>query len=152
MSSIKNKMKELINKKIFVVDDDLFISELIAQHLKNLKFQDVTVYNDSVLALNELVQNPAIVFLDYNMDTLNGFELLTKIKRFNPNILVVMVSGQEDMNVAIESLKFGAFDYVVKGHNELNKIEEVLHKIEFFLKDVESQQPTILRKILSIFK
>ncbi len=145
-------MKELINKKIFVVDDDLFISELIAQHLKNLKFQDVTVYNDSVLALNELVQNPAIVFLDYNMDTLNGFELLTKIKRFNPNILVVMVSGQEDMNVAIESLKFGAFDYVVKGHNELNKIEEVLHKIEFFLKDVESQQPTILRKILSIFK
>ncbi len=145
-------MTELINKKIFVVDDDLFISELIAQHLKNLKFKDVTIYNDSVLALNELIQNPAVVFLDYHMDTLNGFDLLKKIKRFNPNILVVMVSGQDDMNVAIESLKFGAFDYVVKGQNELNKIEEVLQKIEFFLKEVEAQKPTILGNLLSIFK
>ena len=145
-------MINLKNKKIFLVDDDPFISELFNHHLDALGYQDLTIFNSGISALNHLIEQPEIIFLDYQMDTLNGFELLQKIKRFNPNILVVMVSGQDDMSIPINSLKYGAFDYIVKGKNELEKVEEVLGRIEIYLSSLAASQSTLLKNVRSIFK
>lgn len=148
----EKKMINLKHKKIYLVDDDPFIAELFHHHLDAIGFQDVTIFNNGISALNRLIDQPEIIFLDYQMDTLNGFELLQKIKRFNPNILVVMVSGQDDMNVAIDSLKYGAFDYIVKGRNELEKMEEVLGRIEIYLSSLAASQSTLLKNVRSLFK
>lgn len=141
----------LQQKKIFIVDDDKLASELYKWNLNQKGYNNTSVFNDGITALKYLVEDPAIVFLDYQMDTLNGFELLTKIKRFNPNILVVMISGQDDMKVAINSLKYGAFDYIIKDENELSKIDEVMDRINFYFTEIENDKPSLVKKVISFF-
>lgn len=137
-------------KKIFIVDDNAFVSEMYKHHLIQMGYENTEIFLDSISALNHLIDKPEIIFLDYQMDTLNGFELLNKIKRFDPNILVVMISGQEDMNIAIDSLKYGAFDYIIKGGNELDKINEVLNRINYYLTELENNKPSILKSVRSL--
>jgi polysaccharide export outer membrane protein len=115
--------------KIFLVDDDLFCLNLYLQGIKNLGYTNVSSFNNGIGCINNLDQNPDVVFLDHNMDNLNGFEVLKKIKSFNPNIYIVMVSAQADIKTAVNSFKYGVFDYIVKGDNELKKIENVLLRI-----------------------
>lgn len=59
-----------------------------------------------------------------------GLEVLERIKRYNPNIHVVIVSSQEDMKVVMRVMRRGAFDYLVKGDDEIQKMEEVINRIE----------------------
>ena len=116
-------------KKIFVVDDDIFTSAIFKQHLQNLGYNDITCFSSGTLCLNHLQERPDIILLDHEMGDLTGFDVLIKIKRFDPNIYVVMVSGQEDMMTAIDSLKYGAFDYIIKGDDTTYKITKVMERI-----------------------
>lgn len=116
-------------KKIFVVDDDIFTSAIFKQHLQNLGYDDITCFSSGTLCLNHLQERPDIILLDHEMGDLSGFDVLIKIKRFDPNIYVVMVSGQEDMMTAIDSLKYGAFDYIIKGDDTTDKITKVMERI-----------------------
>jgi DNA-binding NtrC family response regulator len=85
------------------------------------------------------------------MEDLTGFEVLKKIKRFNPNIYVVMVSGQENMKTAIDSLKYGAFDYVIKESTVCEKIALVIEKIIRVKEELKKSNPSIIQRLLSIF-
>ena len=115
--------------RIFVVDDEPFYLNIFEQYILNLGYEDVSTFSNGTDCLTALNQKPDIIFLDYQMDDLSGYEVLKKIKRIDPNIYVVMISGQEEIGPAIESLKHGAFDYLQKGEYEEVKIREVLHRI-----------------------
>lgn len=60
------------------------------------------------------------------MDPLNGFEVLKKIKKIDPQLCVVMVSAQESIPVAVNALKHGAFDYLVKNGEVYEKMLEAI--------------------------
>ncbi len=117
------------NLKIFVVDDNSFCRELYAQHLKNIGFTDVHLFDNGQECINNLTLQPDIIFLDHEMEPLNGLEVLKKIKRFNPDIYLVVVSGQDNMQVSINALKYGAFDYIIKGEKDEELITKVTDKI-----------------------
>lgn len=143
-----NKLKQL---KIFVVDDEIFYLNILEQHISNLGYEQVTAFGNGTDCLNQIAENPDVVFLDYNMDTLTGYEVLKKIKRYNPNIYIVMISGQENIKAAVDTLKHGAFDYIQKGEMEEQKIEQVLDRI-LEVKDLLKQSnPNFFRKFLQIF-
>ena len=118
---------------IFLVDDDLFSLEMYQQVLNNLGYTKITCFERSTECLHELIQQPDIVFLDYNMDNLNGIDILKKIKRFNPNIMVLFISGQNEIQVAVDSLKYGAFDYIHKSDFTEEKIKIAMEKVEWML-------------------
>lgn len=118
-----------LEQNIFVVDDDPFCLNMYEQHLRNLGYEQVTPFHNGTECLEALTKQPDIIFLDYSMDILNGVEVLKKIKRFNPDIYVVFISGQEDVETAVNSLKYGAFDYIVKGTDEARRIEDVIVRI-----------------------
>jgi DNA-binding NtrC family response regulator len=66
---------------------------------------------------------PDIVFLDYYLnsvvkDAMDGLDVLVEIKKILPETDVVMLSGQDKIQVAVEVMKYGAFDYIVKGETE----------------------------------
>lgn len=143
-------MENIQQFKIFIVDDDPFCLNLYEQHLINLGCNDVTTYNNGVECLNAIVEKPEVIFLDHNMDVLNGFELLKKIKRFDPEIFVIMISGQEDMKTAIDALKYGAFDYIIKNNEEVEKLEEVLRRITGIRHEMAKSRHPFLKKILAI--
>lgn len=137
--------------KIFLVDDDLFSLNVYRQNLENLGYKDVSLFLNGTICLNNLHQKPTIVFLDHNMDDLNGFEVLKKIKRYDPNIYVVIISAQESMKIAIDALKYGAFDYIIKGDNESEKMKNVLLRIESIKNEIPNAPISFIKKLLSIF-
>lgn len=135
---------------IFLVDDDPFYIELLKQRLLIKGFQHVETFLNGVDCLNALSLKPDVIFLDHHMDTFSGYEVLKKIKRYDPNIFVVMVSGQEDIKTAVDSLKHGAFDYILKSENDEQKISEVLSKIEQVKELQARKKPGLLKSIFSI--
>ena len=145
-------MQTQINKldKIFIVDDDELTSNVYGQHLNRLGFDDVHIFNDGLYCLNALIDEPTIIFLDHQMDNVNGMEVLQKVKRFNPNIYVVFVSGQEDISTAVDALKHGAFDYIIKGANDLTAISEVLTKINNVNMMLTKREPGLIGRIISL--
>jgi DNA-binding NtrC family response regulator len=122
-------MKTSNTLKIFIVDDDKLSLTMYEKHLHNLGYSNVFLFENCKACLNNLTRQPDIIFLDHNMEILNGVEMLKKIKHFNPNVYVVFISGQDDVQTAVNSLKYGAFDYIIKGNNDTGRISQVLDKI-----------------------
>ncbi len=135
---------------IFLVDDDPFYIELLKQRLLTKGFERISTFLNGVDCLNSLSSKPDVIFLDHNMDTFSGYEVLKKIKRYDPNIFVVMVSAQEDIKTAVDSLKHGAFDYILKSEDDEQKISDVLSKIEQIKELQARKKPGLLKSIFSI--
>lgn len=136
-------------KSVFVVDDDRFHLEIMNQILSDASVGHISTFDSGVDCLNEIHQNPDVIFLDHQMDIYSGFETLRKIKRYNPNIFVVMVSAQEDIDTAVATLKHGAFDYIRKNRNLEANVKSVLYKIEDIKELLKARKPSFLK---SIFK
>lgn len=137
--------------KTFIVDDDAFSLARYEQHLLNLGYTDVRCFDNGTECINNLTGEPELILLDHQMNTLNGLDVLKKIKRFNPDICVVFISGQEDVETAVQSLKYGAFDYVVKGDNDLARIEQVLQKMHEVNRLLKRRSKGLLTKLISLF-
>ncbi|MFT5668976.1 MAG: DNA-binding NtrC family response regulator [Vicingaceae bacterium] len=137
-------------KKIFIVDDDQLTSNIYAQHLKNLGYMDVSIFDNGQDCLNALIEEPTVILLDHYMKNLTGMEVLQKVKRFDPNIYVVFISGQEDISTAVEALKFGAFDYIIKGQDDIKSIEKVMIKIKNVNEMLNQKEPSFFQKIISL--
>ena len=135
--------------KVFIVDDDQFTLGVYDQHLKNLGIGNVSTFSNGMACIDSLDQNPDIVFLDFNMEEMDGKDVLLKIKRVNPNIFVVMVSGQDEIDNAVDLLKYGAFDYLVKGKDEMEKMRKVIAKIIEFKDELERRRPSLFKRIFS---
>ncbi len=138
------------NLKFFIVDDDRFCASVYEQYLKNHNYEDVTSFSNGEECLDELHQKPDIIFLDHNMEDMNGFEVLKKIKRYDPNIYVIMVSAQENIDTAVNALKYGAFDYLVKDANVCEKMTETIQKILLIKEEMSGNQLKGFRKFFSL--
>lgn len=133
---------------VFVVDDDRFHHEIMKQILSEVGIQNIKCFDSGVECLNEIHQNPDVIFLDHQMDVYSGFETLRKIKRYNPNAFVVMISAQEDMETAIDTLKYGSFDYIRKNENMASNIKNVLIKIEQVRTLLKERKPSFIKTLL----
>src|SRR5450432_1172294 len=119
------------NANIFLVDDDAMCLNLYQQFLKQLGYTNVRLFDNGNDCLESLdTVNPDIIFLDYNMDELNGIDVLKQIKKFNPAITVLFISGQEDIEVAVNAMKHGALDYIVKSSLNTEKMKKIMERIE----------------------
>ncbi len=108
--------------KIFVVDDDPIYAKVLSYHLSQNPDYEVDIYNSGKDCLRNLYRNPDLVALDYSMPDYSGLEILGKLKEYNSELPVIVISGQNDINTAIHILKSGAFDYIVKDNDALNRL------------------------------
>ncbi len=109
--------------KIFIVEDDHFLGSLIKKTLEKLDNCEVTLFTSPDECLSNLHLNPDIISIDYMLPGMNGIELMGKIKNYNDSIQCVMVSGQEKIDVVIETYRMGASDYIIKNDNALVNLE-----------------------------
>jgi two-component system, NtrC family, response regulator AtoC len=133
--------------KIFVVDDDPFLGNLIKTSLEKMESVEVTHFLTPEECLANLSQNPDIITIDYLLPGMNGEELLEKIKNYNDAIQCIMVSGQEKMDVVINTYKKGAVDYIIKNESAIVNIENAVRnacKNVHLKKEVETLQEQIL--------
>lgn len=120
--------------KIFLVDDDaLFLKSL---EIEFLRFADFTVdtFATGEHCIESLSQNPDVIILDYMLDgieknAMNGIDTLDKIKTFNPDIPVVMLSSQDKIEVAVDCMHHKAFDYVVKSETAFLRLQKAITTI-----------------------
>ena len=139
---------ENTNYKIFLVDDDIFHLNMTEQILRDSGQTDITLFENGVDCLNALHLEPEVIFLDHNMDNYTGYEVLRKIKRYNPNIFVVMVSSQEEIKTAVLSLKYGAFDYLEKDTRLSENLKTTLKKINEMKALLKERKPSLIKQVL----
>lgn len=135
--------------RIFIVEDDLLFAKTIRYILTLNPDHEVRVFKTGKECLNNLHLNPHIVSLDYSLPDMTGDEVLKRIKTHNPDIGVIILSGQQDVATAVELLQKGADDYLTK--DEANKerlfnIVEKLKKSIFLQKEVEILKEELTEK------
>jgi DNA-binding NtrC family response regulator len=119
----KNKIK------LFLVDDDtVFLKSLEIEFLQHTDFL-VETYATGELCLANLDKKPNIIILDYHLDgidkkAMNGIETLDRIKEYNSEIPVIMLSSQDKIEVAICCMHHKAFDYVVKSETAFLRLQK----------------------------
>jgi two-component system OmpR family response regulator len=143
-------MKEV--KSIFVVDDDNTQAMMLQDYLSKYSTFKVTIYNSGEECLSHMVEKPQIVFLDFNFDAagrdaMNGIDILKEIKAKYPETEVVMLSGQDKIEVAVNTIKYGAFDYIVKSESAFHRSENVIFNI---IKRLKLQGQASLYKKLTL--
>ncbi len=103
--------------RIYIVDDDPWYGEILEYYLSMNPDYEITRYLNANDCIANLTGNPDLITLDYTLNDANGAEVLEKIKRFNSDIPVIIISGQKDIATAIRLLKDGATDYFIKDSN-----------------------------------
>ena len=128
-------MKTQKKIQLFLVDDDaLFLKSLEIDFSQHPDYK-IETYATGELCVENLSHQPDIIILDYQLDgieknAINGIQTLDKIKSFNPEIPVVMLSSQDKIEVAINCMHHKAFDYVVKSETAFMSLQK---KISTFL-------------------
>ncbi len=115
--------------KIFLVEDDPFFGEAIKFHLTLNPDYDIKLFQTGKECLEKLYLKPDIICLDFGLPDISGDMLLKKILQVNNTIAVIMISGQEDIEVAVNCLKAGAKDYLVKNNNTKDLLWNSIIKI-----------------------
>ena len=129
--------------KIFLVDDDaFFLKSLEIEFLEHADFSIETFTTGEICVAN-LSTNPDVVILDYHLDgidknAMNGIETLDKIKQYNKDIPVVMLSSQDKIEVAVNCMHHKAFDYIVKSETAFMRLQKTITTI-FDYKKMEKE-------------
>ena len=114
-----------MNYKILLVDDEETMVKYLSRRLIRRGF-DVRVAYDGLSALEEIKKNDFdLVLLDVLMPEMDGIETLKEIKKIKPETEVIMLTGHASVEVGIEGMKAGAFNYILKPFNPNELIEEI---------------------------
>lgn len=108
--------------KIFTVEDDSMFSKMLKYTLEKEHDYDVTCFQSGEEFFDHIHLNPDIVTVDYNLPGMSGLEILKKINHYNSDIAAVIVSGQEEVGVAVEAYKHGAKYYVMKNEDTFTEL------------------------------
>ena len=120
--------------RIFLVDDDAVYLKLLEIQFLELADFEIETFATGELCVASLSHKPDIIILDYLLDgverdVMNGIETLDKIKLYNAEIPVVMLSAQDKIDVAVNCMHHAAFDYVVKSETAFLRLQKIITNI-----------------------
>ena len=115
--------------KIFLIEDDPFFGESLKFHLKFNPDFDVHLFKTGKECLTNLYLKPNIICLDFGLPDTTGDKLMAKIRERNNKIPIIIISGQEQIEVAVNFLKAGAKDYIVKNEQTKDLLWNAIIKI-----------------------
>jgi two-component system, NtrC family, response regulator AtoC len=142
-------MKNSNGLKIFILEDDTWYGSMLQHYLSLNPDFEVKRFENSKDFFGRLYEQPDVVTLDYSMPDMDGSEVLKRIKEVHPGIQVIIISGQEDVRTAINLLKNGAFDYIVKDDDTKDRIwNSLMHlnEINGLRKEVEHLKEQVGKK------
>ena len=123
-------MKQQNIKRIFIVDDDPYWTALLSQMLTDFGFANIETFSNGKDCINKLHLNPSLVFLDYQMEDINGLFVLKAIKEYYPGIGVVFCTAHEDLSVAVNAMKYGSFDYLLKSNANKKEVAFIISQMK----------------------
>ncbi len=135
--------------RVLVVDDEKFIRDILADFL-TMEGYSVRTADDGTQAVTELSRsNFALVISDLKMPKMGGIELLQHVAKMQPEALTVIMTGFGTVETAIDAMKHGAYDYILKPF----KVEEIVHVVQRGLEKQRLAAENLrLREALSLYK
>jgi DNA-binding NarL/FixJ family response regulator len=124
-----------IKIKIALIDDEpAFLDRLKNFILQRYPQAQVTLYSSGEEAIERMYEAPDLIFIDYQLDAvnpaaMNGIQVLQRLKQMFPESPVVFISAVENPEVAAHTIKFGAYDYLIKNEHTFPKAEILLQNI-----------------------
>jgi two-component system response regulator AtoC len=103
-----------VEKLVFIVDDEPSILKLLTYWVKDKWKYEAQSFSNAEEALRNLNMKPDLILLDIMLPGLDGIETLKRIKQYDENLPVIILSAQGSIEVAVEALRYGAFDYFPK--------------------------------------
>ena len=101
-------------KRILIIDDDIDMCQLLGHFLQRKGFETDSAHtgNKGIAKFNE--NKFDVVLCDFRLGDMDGRKVLQKIKSINPGVVVIIITGYSDVKMAVEVMRFGAFDYITK--------------------------------------
>ena len=100
--------------KILVVDDELNVAQMLAEYLTEQGYQVATAHG-GIEALTKIdLEKPQVILLDIRMPEMDGVEVLRRIRSFDTEVGILMISANDDVELAKQTIAMGAFDYTLK--------------------------------------
>jgi len=114
---------------IIITEDDKWYAEFIKHTLSLTGDYNIQIVHTAEQLMAKLNAQPDIVTLDFNLPDAKGEKILERIKKKCPESKVIIISGQEDVQIAVNLLSKGALDYVVKNDESRNRIFQIMRNI-----------------------
>ncbi len=121
---------------IFIVDDDAFFSKALEGYLLNeITGLRIQIFPNGEACLHEMHQNPDLILLDYKLNSefpyaWDGLQVLKKISQVDPGTPVVILSGGDNLEIAMDCINTGAIEYVIKNEQAFEKVKKVILDIK----------------------
>lgn len=115
--------------RIFLLEDNELYARRLEYHLALNPENEVRRFSNANSFLAHLHEAPDCVLLDYGLPDKSGTEVLKLIKEYDAELPVLIVSGQEDVSTAVDLLREGAYDYIVKDDNTQDKIWKAINNL-----------------------
>lgn len=138
------------NLLIYVVEDNKLYNRLVVDFLQKQGMKNVKSFYSGKDCLNAIKQgeNPDIVIQDYYLEDSTGIAVLQAVKKRSKRSEFIFLTGNEDLEVAVNSIKYGAFDYIIKDNDiALKKVFSKIDKISKIL-DLEKRNHFIKRAMI----
>ncbi len=123
------------NPHIVIVEDDMIFNKLISAYLASKGYNSISTFYSGEECIEKLDRKPDIVLQDFDLPGMNGVETMKKIKEKYPQSTFIFLSGQTNISIAVDAMKQGAYDYIIKNafakEDALNKIKNVTYIEQF---------------------
>jgi len=124
-----------MTKEILVIDDNFDIRQLISSILidHGLKIREAANFDQALLEINKKLPDIAIIDVKLDKGDNDGIELLKHLKKINDEVPVIMISGHANVQMAVDSLKLGAFEFIQKPFSSerlLNFLNRAIENVE----------------------
>jgi two-component system, NtrC family, response regulator AtoC len=115
--------------KIFVVEDSEWYNRLLVHTLSLNPDYEIKSFFNGKDFLNCLFESPDIVTLDYRLPDFTGLDILKRIREENPDVQVILISEQDDIDTVVNLLKMGAYDYISKSEDIKDRLLNTVKNI-----------------------
>lgn len=136
----------MVTKKnclIYVVEDNAMYNRVVSEYLKRNKYNNVVSFFSGKECLESLKSKkyPDIILQDYSLSDMTGIDVLRRVKKVSPRTEFIFLTANESTEVAVNTIKYGAYDYIIKDDVALEKVVNKIHKISILqeLKDKNEQ-------------
>lgn len=138
-----------MNNLIYVVEDNKVYNRIVVESLNKKNFHNVKSFysGDECIKAIESGERPDVVIQDYYMEGMNGLQIFQKVRKKSPHSEFIFLTANESTEVAVNSIKFGAYDYIIKDEVALDKVNDKLTKI-LKVKALEGRNKQIRRYMI----
>lgn len=112
-----------------IVDDDPMWVAILSKMLSDLKITSVNFFSKGEDFLKSDLTKESLIFLDYEMNEMNGLEVLMELKNNYPHLSIIFCSGKEDLSVAMRALTLGSTDFLLKSNINKKEVAQIINRL-----------------------